>query len=115
MQKHCPPDTGIHLHCCTGSLAQVQRWMEAFPECYFGYTMAIAQMAFPAQQALWTLPLQQLLLEADAPHLKPPSATRCNAPSYLGKVAKAVAMIRGEPMELICEAATENARRLYRM
>ncbi|XP_072173185.1 putative deoxyribonuclease TATDN2 [Diadema setosum] len=66
-QKHCPLNTRIHLHCCTGSAARVRRWMEAFPKCYFGYTKAITQMEFPAQQALRTLPLQWLLLETDAP------------------------------------------------
>ncbi|XP_071480221.1 putative deoxyribonuclease TATDN2 [Diadema antillarum] len=115
MQKHCPPDTRIHLHCCTGSTTQVQRWMAALPECHFGYTMAFARMAFPSQQVLQDLPLQRLLLDTDAPHLKPLSATRCNSPRYLGEVAKAVAEIRGESMKRICNAATVNAHRLYRM
>ncbi|XP_071487921.1 putative deoxyribonuclease TATDN2 [Diadema antillarum] len=56
MQKHCPPETRIHLHCCTGSATQVQRWMAAFPECHFGFTMMASRMSHPSQQALRELP-----------------------------------------------------------
>ncbi|XP_072182095.1 uncharacterized metal-dependent hydrolase YcfH-like [Diadema setosum] len=92
MQKHCPPEIRIHLHCCNGYATQVQS---------------------PAGAA--GSPLQRLLLETDAPHLKPPLAIRCNSPRYLGEVARVVAEIRGESVERICNAATENAHQLYRM
>ncbi len=55
-------------------------------------------------------PLNRLVLESDCPHLTPTAwSIRRSEPSYLSAVAKAVAGLRGLPLEKIAAATTQNA------
>ena len=61
---------------------------------------------------------QKLLLETDAPYLlprdlKPAPKSRRNEPAYLPHIAATVASLRGESLESVAEAATQNAVRLF--
>jgi TatD DNase family protein len=60
------------------------------------------------------LPLEQLLLETDAPD-QPDAGIRGerNEPARLTVIAETVARLRGEPVEMIAEQTTANARRLF--
>jgi TatD DNase family protein len=63
-----------------------------------------------------TLPLEQLLLETDAPD-QPPAGhrgERCE-PAWLPDILAVVAAARGEPEERIAEATCANARALFRL
>ena len=64
------------------------------------------------------IPRQKLLLETDAPYLlprdlKPAPKSRRNEPAYLPHIAATVASLRGESLESVAEAATQNAVRLF--
>jgi TatD DNase family protein len=61
-----------------------------------------------------TLPIEQLLLETDAPD-QPDSGIRGqrNEPARLPQVLQAVAQLRGEEAETIALATTRNAERLF--
>jgi TatD DNase family protein len=63
-----------------------------------------------------TLPLEQLLLETDAPD-QPGAAHRGerNEPAYLPEVLDAIAGLRGMERETLAKATTANAERLFRL
>jgi TatD DNase family protein len=60
------------------------------------------------------VPLNRLLIETDCPFLAPvPHRGRRNEPAYLTAVAEKLAEIRGETVETIAQATTENYFRLF--
>jgi TatD DNase family protein len=72
------------------------------------------QRASRLRAVVAAVPLAQLLLETDAPD-QPDAAHRGerNEPSRLPTVLAAVAAARSEPLELVAEATTANARELF--
>jgi TatD DNase family protein len=62
------------------------------------------------------VPLDRLLVETDCPYLTPePHRGKRNEPAYVKVVAEAIAEARGESIQRVAEATTENARRLFRL
>ena len=61
-----------------------------------------------------TIPLEQIVLETDAPYLAPePHRGKRNEPAYVRHVAEKLAEVKERPVEEIAEETTENARRLF--
>lgn len=60
------------------------------------------------------VPLQKLLLETDAPFLTPtPYRGTINEPKYVGTIAEFLAATRGESLEQLAAATTQNACDLF--
>lgn len=60
------------------------------------------------------VPLDRLLIETDSPYLAPmPYRGKTNNPSYVPFVAKKLAEIRPESLEVIAEATSRNFERLF--
>ncbi len=60
------------------------------------------------------VPLDRLLIETDCPYLTPePHRGKRNEPAYVKFVAEAVAQARGDSIQQVAEATTENTRRLF--
>ncbi len=60
------------------------------------------------------VPLERMLIETDAPYLAPvPFRGKLNQPGYVRHVAEFIADLRGEPLQKIAEATTENFFRLF--
>jgi TatD DNase family protein len=60
------------------------------------------------------VPLDRLLIETDCPFLAPvPHRGRRNEPAYVIEVAKKLAEIRGESLQTIEDATTENFFHLF--
>ena len=104
----------IHLHCFTGTVAEVERWSAKFEREYFGFTALVESFDVEQKDAMRAIPLDRLLLETDSPHL-PPRGHRRNNPALLGEVASTVADVLGRGTDFILKTATENAARLYRI
>ena len=61
------------------------------------------------------LPLDRMLLETDAPFLAPhPHRGRRNEPAYLWHTAEKIASIRNQPLSVVVETTSANARRLFK-
>jgi len=61
------------------------------------------------------VPLDRLLIETDSPYLAPvPHRGKTNEPAYVLHVAEEIARLRGEPLERIEAATTDNFFRLFR-
>ena len=61
------------------------------------------------------VPLDRLLIETDSPYLAPvPYRGKTNNPSYVPFVARQIAELRAEPVELIAEATSRNFEHLFK-
>lgn len=62
-----------------------------------------------------TVPLERLLVETDSPYLAPvPVRGQRNEPAHVAHTAACLAAARGEPVDLVAQQCTANARRLFR-
>ena len=60
------------------------------------------------------VPLDMLLIETDSPYLAPtPYRGQRNEPAYVVEIAKKIADIRNDNLELIAKSTTYNAKELY--
>ncbi len=63
-----------------------------------------------------TLPLEQMVLETDAPFLAPvPYRGKRNEPAYVRYVAEKLAELKGVSLEEVARITTANARRIFRL
>ena len=61
------------------------------------------------------VPLDRLLIETDSPYLAPvPYRGKTNNPSYVPFVARQIAELRAEPVELIANATSRNFEHLFK-
>ena len=114
LTRYLPRNHFVHRHCFVGSPAEVQKWMEAFPNVMFGFTGAICRDTRVKPEwydAIVQLPLNKLLLETDAPFLVPPKfekLTKDSNPGMLLEVSKMIAEVRNLPGQLICKLTAAN-------
>jgi TatD DNase family protein len=60
------------------------------------------------------VPLDRLLIETDSPYLAPvPYRGKTNNPSYVPYVAKLIAELKGEKLETIAQATSDNFEQLF--
>ncbi len=60
------------------------------------------------------VPLDRLLIETDSPYLAPvPYRGKTNNPSYVAYVAKLIAELKGQPLETIAQATSDNFETLF--
>lgn len=83
----------------------------------FGFTLSftgVVTFARDYDEVVKNAPLDMLLSETDAPYVSPkPYRGKRNEPAYVVEVVKAVAEIRGEPLERVREQLATNARRVF--
>ena len=119
----------VVVHCFTGSREELEGFIEA--GFYIGITGWIAdpERGQQLRELVGLIPIDQLLLETDAPFLKPKSVPqdlhlqngltarhkRRNEPAYLPFVADAVAGARNESIEELALHTSQNARRFFRI
>ena len=107
------PQIGGILHCYSGSLALAQAGLE------MGFWVSFSGMlTFPkahnVREVAQKVPMEQLLIETDAPFLAPvPHRGKRNEPSFVVETAKALAQLKGTSIEVIGRQTSENYRRLF--
>ncbi len=106
--------TGV-LHSFTDSWQQAERGLAR--GLYIGVNGISTFTKDPQQQAMFQqLPLEQVVLETDAPFLTPsPFRGKVNMPSMVVEVAKFQAAQRGTSVATIVAQTTANATRLFRL
>lgn len=113
-----PSDWKIHLHCYSGSLRMARRFLDAFPNLYFGFTGQITYRKSEENRAVAAeLPANRILLETDSPYLTPASFKdkdfkNCHPP-MAGAVARVLARARDEPVDRMMSILQENCAVLY--
>jgi TatD DNase family protein len=101
------------LHSYTDSAANLAKALER--QLYIGVNGIATFTKNPAQLKVYkSIPLDNLLLETDAPFLSPhPHRGNINEPKRVADVAGFLARSRGERLEDLAAATTGNARKLF--
>ncbi len=108
-------EIGGVIHCFTGERELAEKAL------VLGFCISFSGIvAFPRaaniQEVARTVPRDRLLVETDAPFLAPPPHRgKRNEPAFVVEVARAVAALRGEPVEDLCRPLLENFRRAFRL
>jgi TatD DNase family protein len=108
-----PAGFGGILHCFTSTLEDARRGLE------MGFMISFAgNSTYPKAQNLRdvakALPLENILIETDAPYLAPQGYRgKRNEPAYVGEVAKAIANVRNLRTQEVASATAANFRRFF--
>ena len=103
------------LHCFGGTAADLDPFLD------WGWPVSFAgNLTYPGaralRQAAARVPLEQLLVETDAPWLAPvPCRGKVNEPAYLVHTARRLAEVLGRTYEEVAEATSHNALRFFRI
>ena len=106
-------DIPVVMHCFSGSLEFAQICINK------GFYIALGGVvtfknAKKAHQIAEKIPIENLLLETDAPYLTPePYRGKRNEPSYVKFVAEKIAEIRKINFDEVAEATTKNAGKVF--
>ncbi|MGA7731238.1 MAG: TatD family hydrolase [Chloroflexia bacterium] len=101
------------MHSFSGDVAYAKECIE------LGYMISLAgpvsfRKATDKHSVAREVPLDRLLVETDCPFLTPePFRGRRNEPAYVAYTARAIADLRGVPLEAVATATTENAMKLF--
>ncbi|XP_053398107.1 putative deoxyribonuclease TATDN2 [Mercenaria mercenaria] len=109
-------DRLVHCHCFTGTQALTLRWLQEFPNTYFGYTNLVRKFSEKDDpeklESIRRMEPGRMLLETDAPYFGT-GGVRRTTPALLGYAALEVGRIRNEPWKDLLRRCSENAYRLY--
>jgi TatD DNase family protein len=103
------------LHCFSSTLEHAKRGIE------MGFLISFAgNSTYPKAQNLRdiakALPLENLLIETDAPYLAPQAYRgKRNEPAYVAEVARTLASVRNLPPEEAAAATAANFRRFFHL
>lgn len=110
-----PTGLGGILHCFSSTLEDARRGMA------MGFLISFAgNSTYPKAQNLRdvakALPLENVLIETDAPYLAPqPYRGKRNEPAYVGEVARTLAIVRDLAPEELAARTAGNFRRFFRL
>ncbi len=105
--------SGLVIHCCTEKWEDVRRFVER------GYLLSFTGIAtYPKsdeiRNTIKQCPLDQLMIETDAPFLSPvPHRGKRNEPAFVVDVAKCVAEVKGVSLDEVDELTTKNAVQFF--
>lgn len=107
------PAAGV-LHCFTGTLAEAE---EVIARGWFLSISGIVTFknSYELRQVAKKVPLDQLLIETDAPYLAPQSLRgKVNQPAYIIETARCIADLKGLTLSDLATATSANAKRLLK-
>ncbi|HEY4000576.1 MAG TPA: TatD family hydrolase [Candidatus Xenobia bacterium] len=101
------------VHCFTGPWEHARTLLDM--GFYIGITGIVTfKKATEVHETAVNVPLDRLLVETDAPYLAPlPHRGKRNEPAYVLHTVQQIASLRGASGEVISQAVTQNARRLF--
>jgi TatD DNase family protein len=110
--------TGGVAHCFTGGRAELEDYLAL--DLHVGVTGWVSdeRRGQSLRESVPYIPAGRLMMETDAPYLlprdlEPKPKSRRNEPANLPHVARAVADLRGEPLDAIAACTTANAIRFF--
>ncbi|MFU8816419.1 MAG: TatD family hydrolase [Pseudomonadales bacterium] len=120
LEEMGPLPAGVVVHCFTGARAELMRYLDM--GCYIGITGWVCdrRRGQGLRDLVPLVPLDRLLIETDAPFLRPHNAPgdahgRRNEPALLSFVAARLAEIYGVWAEDLQAITSTNARALFRL
>jgi TatD DNase family protein len=111
-QHWTPHGIGGIMHCFSGGPEEARRAINLGFYLSFGGIVTFPK-ALAVQEAAKSALRDRILVETDAPYLAPvPKRGKRNEPALIIHTARKLAELRGESYEELCNATTENFRRL---
>ncbi|MBQ7253261.1 MAG: TatD family hydrolase [Bacteroidales bacterium] len=102
------------FHAFTGSYETYRR-IKAAGDFYVGIGGVVTFKNAHIAQAVERIPLEDILLETDAPYLTPvPYRGKRNESAYIRYVAEKIAAVKGIAFDVVDKVTTENAADLFR-
>jgi TatD DNase family protein len=105
-------------HCFTGGRSELEDYLAL--DLHIGVTGWVSdeRRGELLRQVVPHIPADRLMVETDAPYLLPRDLlprpkSRRNEPSYLLHIARAVAHLRGEALDIVAASTTRNASRFF--
>ncbi len=107
------PDIKAVFHCFSYDIAAMEQIIALGH--YVSFTGIVTfNSAKDLQACAEVVPMNQFLIETDAPYLTPiPHRGRRNEPAYVCYVAEFIAKLRHEHVDVIRQASAENAQKLF--
>jgi len=103
----------VVFHCYSGDAAMARECAQGGWYLSFAGTVTFKNAA-SLREALLEVPLEQVLVETDAPYLTPmPHRGRPNASYLIPHTVRVMAQVRGESEATLCEALFANAQRVF--
>jgi TatD DNase family protein len=101
------------MHCFTGDWDMAQRAIDM--DFYISFSGIVTfNSARELKEIAQKIPADRMLVETDCPYLAPvPHRGKPNQPAYVRHVAEHIAELRGEPLDSIASATTENFKALF--
>ena len=117
MARVVPSEWKVHLHCFTGTMDNLQRFFDVFPNLCVGFTGVVTfASARHIQECVQRVPLDRLLLETDAPYMVPTAIKKGNKfshPAMIPYIAQKIAQLKQLPLDEILTAARRNTKKIY--
>ncbi len=113
IERHWTPHAiGGIMHCFSSGPEEARRALDLGFYLSFGGIVTFPK-ALAVQEAAKAAPRDRILIETDAPYLAPvPKRGKRNEPALMVHTARKLAELRGESYEELCNATTENFRKL---
>lgn len=108
------------MHCFTGTVDELDSCLALGLSIGITGWVCDERRGLELRALLPRIPVQQLLLETDAPYLlprdlHPKPASRRNEPCFLPHIVQQVAVWRQEDPKWLGQKTDENARRIFRL
>ncbi|GFR95901.1 3'-5' ssDNA/RNA exonuclease TatD [Elysia marginata] len=117
MMIYVPRHHKIHLHCFSRDPVTAQRWMDAFPNIFFGFTPVITYSSWEPPLSAAQIPLDRVLLETDAPYFVPgqikDTSVKLSHPGFALFTAEKIAELRDISVDDVLRACRQNTRNMY--
>ncbi|MCR4581012.1 MAG: TatD family hydrolase [Bacilli bacterium] len=102
----------VYIHCFSGSKETADIYVKR--GYYIGVGGVLTFKNAKIKDVIKDIPLENLLLETDAPYLAPtPYRGKPNEPAYLLETAKFLAEVKEESLENIDQKILENSRKIF--
>jgi len=120
LKKYRKALKGGVVHCFTGNIEQMERYLDL--DLYIGITGWVCDLkrGEALRDAIKSLPINRILLETDAPYLRPKGLANNrkvdngnNEPAYLPFVAAEVAYLMATDIKTLQLASQENTQALF--
>jgi len=113
LQEENAQDIGGVMHCFAEDWQMAKQAMDL--NFYISFSGIVTfKSATTLQDVAKRVPLDRMLVETDSPWLAPvPFRGKTNQPAYVKHVAESIAQLRGDSIDTITNATTENFFRLF--
>jgi len=113
LKSHGVKKNEVMIHCFTGTMDLAKKYLDL--GCFISFTGIITfKKADDLREVVKIVPLDQLLIETDAPYLTPiPNRGKRNEPAFVKFVAEKIAEIKGIDFEEVAKVTTKNAKRFF--